>query len=51
MSRAYGEEQTMKDLATVLGWATQTLYNRMGRIRKQLLGCVSQRLATGGVSE
>jgi RNA polymerase sigma-70 factor (ECF subfamily) len=43
--QAYNGEQTIKELADMLGWATQTLYNRLGRIRKQLMECVEQKLA------
>jgi RNA polymerase sigma-70 factor (ECF subfamily) len=43
--QAYSGEQTTKDLAASLGWAAQTLYNRLGRIRRQLMECVENKLA------
>ncbi|MEK6233327.1 MAG: sigma-70 family RNA polymerase sigma factor [Planctomycetales bacterium] len=43
--QAYSGEQTLKELAGALGLAVQTVYNRLGRIRKQLFDCVAHKLA------
>jgi len=43
---AYGSGSTVKRLAEVTGNAAQTLYNRLGKLRRQLLQCVQNKLAT-----
>ncbi len=43
--QAYSGEQTMKELAGALGLAVQTVYNRLGRIRRQLFDCVARKTA------
>lgn len=43
--QAYSGEQSVKELAVTIGLAVQTVYNRLGRIRKQLFLCVAQKLA------
>ncbi len=45
VQQAYSGEQTVKELAATLGLASQTVYNRLGRIRKQLFDCVAHKLA------
>jgi len=45
VQQAYSGEQTVKELAGALGLAAQTVYNRLGRIRKQLFECVAHKLA------
>lgn len=42
---AYGNEGTIKRLAEATGYAVQTLYNRLNRLRRQLLECVERRLS------
>ena len=51
VQQAYGGEQTMKELAGTLGLAIQTIYNRLGRIRRQLFDCVASKLAIAEGSE
>ncbi len=41
---AYGDQETIKDFAERAEQALQTLYNRLGRIRRQLLDCVQRKL-------
>ena len=43
---AYFEEGSVLALAARLGRAPQTLYNRLNHLRRQLAGCIEQRLAT-----
>ncbi|SFI28809.1 sigma-70 family RNA polymerase sigma factor [Planctomicrobium piriforme] len=43
---AYDGNSTLKDFADATGQALQTLYNRLGRIRRMLLECVRRKLAT-----
>lgn len=43
--QAYCGEQTVKELAITLGLAAQTVYNRLGRIRRQLFDCVTHKIA------
>lgn len=45
---AYGSTPTIKEFARTTGIAVQTLYNRLGRLRRQLLECVQHKLATQG---
>ncbi len=49
--RAYSGEQTVKEMAATVGLAVQTVYNRLGRIRKQLFLCVAHKLAIAEGSE
>lgn len=42
---AYGSGGTVKRLAEATGSAVQTLYNRLGRLRRRLLECVQRKLA------
>jgi len=42
--QAYSGEHSMKELAARLGLASQTVYNRLGRIRNRLFACVSAKL-------
>lgn len=42
---AYGTGSTVKRLAEGTGNAVQTLYNRLGKLRRQLLQCIQGRLA------
>ncbi len=42
----YGSDRTIKELALATGGAVQTLYNRLGRLRRRLLECVQNKLAT-----
>jgi len=42
---AYGEKDTLKEFAQSTNLAVQTLYNNLGRIRRQLLDCVRRKLA------
>jgi RNA polymerase sigma-70 factor (ECF subfamily) len=51
VQQAYSGEQTVKQLAGALGLAAQTVYNRLGRIRKQLFECVAHKLAIAEGSE
>ena len=51
VQQAYSGEQTMKELAGSLGLAVQTVYNRIGRIRKLLFECVAHKMATAEGSE
>lgn len=46
VSVAYGQAESIKDYAASQGQPLQTLYNQLGRIRRQLLNCVQQKLAT-----
>ena len=41
---AYGDQETVKEFADRAQLALQTLYNRLGRIRRQLLDCVRRKL-------
>ena len=43
---AYGRKPTIQEFARATGSAVQTLYNRLGRLRRQLLECVQHKLAT-----
>lgn len=43
---AYGTDGTIKRLAEQTGSAVQTLYNRLGKLRRQLLECVRGKLAS-----
>lgn len=45
---AYGSGESVKRLAERSGTAVQTLYNRLGKLRRQLLACVQGKLATQG---
>ncbi len=45
---AYGNESSIKDLAETTGRASQTLYNQLGKLRRQLLNCVQRKLAAQG---
>ena len=49
--QAYSGEQTIKELSGALGLAVQTVYNRLGRIRRQLFDCVAHKLAVAEGSE
>jgi RNA polymerase sigma-70 factor (ECF subfamily) len=51
VQQAYSGERTVKELAGALGLAAQTVYNRLGRIRKQLFECVAHKLAIAEDSE
>ncbi|WP_437230862.1 sigma-70 family RNA polymerase sigma factor [Planctomicrobium sp. SH661] len=42
---AYGKNLTLKEFAESVNSAPQTLYNSLGRIRRQLQTCVRQKLA------
>ena len=42
---AYGEKNTLKEFAQTTNLAVQTLYNKLSRIRRQLLDCVRRKLA------
>ena len=44
VDQAYGGRQTIKELATQLGRAVQTLYNRLNFIRRTLFDCVGKEL-------
>ena len=45
---AYGTGGTVKRLAEASGAAVQTLYNRLGRLRRLLLQCIQSKLAAEG---
>jgi RNA polymerase sigma-70 factor (ECF subfamily) len=45
LDAAYGHGNTVKQLAKATGSAVQTLYNRLGKLRRQLLDCIENRLA------
>lgn len=44
--KAYGGDETIKEIADSLGRAIQTVYNRLNQIRRKLAECVSRNLAT-----
>jgi RNA polymerase sigma-70 factor (ECF subfamily) len=46
INAAYGSGNTVKRFAEGTGNAVQTLYNRLNKLRHQLLQCVEGRLAT-----
>ncbi len=41
----YSGERTVKEFAESTGQALQTLYNKLGRIRRQLLDCIRRKMA------
>jgi len=43
---AYGSNESLRKFAEDHGKALQTIYNRLGRIRRTLLNCVQNKLAT-----
>ena len=45
--QAYSGDQTIKQLADEIGRATQTVYNRLNRIRRRLVACVEYRIGEG----
>ncbi|HWL09105.1 MAG TPA: sigma-70 family RNA polymerase sigma factor [Planctomicrobium sp.] len=45
---AYEGNQALKEFAASTGRASQTLYNRLGRIRRGLMECVERKLAENG---
>lgn len=45
LNAAYGSGETVKNLAEVTGHAVQTLYNRLGKLRRLLLDCVQRKIA------
>lgn len=45
--QAYSGDRTIKQLAEEIGRATQTVYNRLNRIRRRLVDCVQYRLGEG----
>jgi RNA polymerase sigma-70 factor (ECF subfamily) len=45
---AYGHEDSLKKYAEATGQVIQTLYNRLGKIRRTLLECVERRLMNIG---
>ena len=45
IEQSYSGKQTIKELAEQMGRAVQTLYNRLSRIRHQLLECVEKNFA------
>jgi len=42
---AYGESETLKEFAESTGQVLQTLYNKLGRLRRQLLDCIRKKMA------
>jgi RNA polymerase sigma-70 factor (ECF subfamily) len=46
--RVYGGREEIKRIAGEMGWAPQTLYNRLNKIRRILVACVELRLAEEG---
>lgn len=46
LDAAYGRGETVKQFAQATGSAVQTLYNRLGRLRRQLFDCIQNRLAS-----
>ena len=48
IQQAYSGEQTMKQLAERIGYAVQTVYNRLNSIRRGLVECVERSLAEQG---
>lgn len=47
--RASSEEATINDFAVQVGNAAQTLYNRLGGLRRSLARCVKQKLTVEGL--
>ena len=45
VQRAYGDEESIRDLARRDGKAAQTLYNRLNQIRRRLFECVAFKTA------
>ena len=48
LQKAYGDEESIRELARRDGQAAQTLYNRLNLIRKRLLQCSDLRLGIQG---
>ncbi|WP_437192215.1 sigma-70 family RNA polymerase sigma factor [Planctomicrobium sp. SH527] len=46
---AYGGDLTVKDFAESLGQPLQTLYNRLGKVRRILLDCVRRKLREASI--
>lgn len=46
LDAAYGNGNTIKNFAEFTGSAVQTLYNRLGKLRRQLFHCVESKLAS-----
>jgi RNA polymerase sigma-70 factor (ECF subfamily) len=50
LEKAYSSEYSIAQLAERLGQATQTVYNRLFRLRRLLFDCVERRLSAEGQS-
>lgn len=48
LQKAYGDEESIRELARRDGQAAQTLYNRLNLIRKRLLQCTDLRVGLEG---